>query len=82
MLNIRSVSPHWQVTSGSIIVLHMPEKGFREHTLKEMELLLEGLKKRGLRSVTLTRLAELCEIDPEQDPREDRDEDVLAFLAA
>mmetsp|Transcript_11350 Transcript_11350/g.25341 ORF Transcript_11350/g.25341 Transcript_11350/m.25341 type:complete len:298 (-) Transcript_11350:148-1041(-) len=49
-----------QVRSGSVIVVHMPEKGFREHTLREIELLLEGLDKKGLKSVTLSRMAALA----------------------
>ena len=48
-----------QVTPGSIIVLHMPEKGFREHTFRVLERLLDGLDERGLRCATLSECAEL-----------------------
>ena len=46
-----------QVKPGSIIILHMPEKGFREHTFEALELLLQGLSKRGLKCTTLSDLA-------------------------
>ena len=45
-----------QARSGSIIILHMPERGFREHTLEALELLLEGLAARNLRCRTLTEM--------------------------
>ena len=48
-----------QVTPGSIIVLHMPEKGFREHTFRVLERLLDGLHERGLRCAPLSECAEL-----------------------
>jgi peptidoglycan/xylan/chitin deacetylase (PgdA/CDA1 family) len=44
-------------TDGSVLIIHMPEKGFREWTFTAMKLLLEGLKKKNLRSVTLTELS-------------------------
>ena len=47
-----------QVQPGSIVILHMPERGFREHTLEALRLLLRGLDDRGLRCVTLSELAE------------------------
>ena len=43
-------------THGSIIVLHMPERGFREWDLDTLERVLVGLEKKGLRSVTLSEL--------------------------
>ena len=46
-----------QAKAGSIIILHMPEKGFREHTLQALTLLLEGLSKRGLKCITLSEMA-------------------------
>jgi peptidoglycan/xylan/chitin deacetylase (PgdA/CDA1 family) len=50
-----------QVHDGSIIIMHMPEHGYREHTFEALKLLLEGLSKRNLRSVTLSSLVELAE---------------------
>lgn len=44
------------VTHGSIIVMHFPERGFREWTFEAMRLVLDGLKRKGLRSVTLSEL--------------------------
>jgi len=44
------------VTDGSILVIHMPEKGFREWDFQAIKLILEELCKRGLRSVTLSEL--------------------------
>ncbi|CAJ1331694.1 unnamed protein product [Effrenium voratum] len=43
---------------GSIIVIHMPERGFREHNFEALRLLLEGLRERRLRAVTVTELAQ------------------------
>ena len=43
-------------THGSILIIHMPERGFREWNLEATRLLLEGLADKGLRSVTLTDL--------------------------
>ena len=36
--------------------MHMPERGFREHTLAAMAQLLAGLSERGLHVVTLSEL--------------------------
>lgn len=41
---------------GSILVIHMPERGFREYNLPALRLVLEGLRRRGLRAVTLSTL--------------------------
>uniref|UniRef100_A0A7S3L2A9 NodB homology domain-containing protein n=1 Tax=Amphora coffeiformis TaxID=265554 RepID=A0A7S3L2A9_9STRA len=46
---------------GSIILLHMPERGFREWTLVALQQLLEGLQQRGVQAVTVSRLQELAE---------------------
>lgn len=43
-------------TDGSILIIHMPERGFREWCFEELKLLLNELDKKGLRSVTLTEL--------------------------
>lgn len=42
---------------GSIIVIHTPEKGFREHNFKALKHLLAGLRERGLQAVTLSQLS-------------------------
>mmetsp|Transcript_42324 Transcript_42324/g.95256 ORF Transcript_42324/g.95256 Transcript_42324/m.95256 type:complete len:469 (+) Transcript_42324:100-1506(+) len=51
---------------GGVLVLHMPEKGFREHCLKALELLLLHLHDKGLQAVTLDTLhrhaCECCEV--------------------
>ena len=54
---------HWiskyilkRVKSGSIILIHMPEKGVREWNLEAMRLTLDGLFKRNLKVVNLTEL--------------------------
>ena len=46
-----------RVTHGSILILHMPEVGFREWGLESIRLVLDDLKERGLRAVTLSELA-------------------------
>merc|ERR1719183_184297 len=50
-----------QVRDGSVIIMHMPERGYREHTFKALQLLLRGLSARGLRSVTLSHLTALSQ---------------------
>ncbi|CAJ1335981.1 unnamed protein product [Effrenium voratum] len=45
-----------QASSGSIAIFHMPEKGFREHTLEALRMFLEGLELRRLRCASLSRL--------------------------
>ena len=45
-----------QARSGSIIIMHMPEKGFREHTLLALELVLQGLAEQKLKCRTLTEM--------------------------
>lgn len=46
---------------GSIIILHMPEHGFREWCLLGLETLLKRLKERGMKAVSLGHLAELAQ---------------------
>mmetsp|Transcript_44105 Transcript_44105/g.114064 ORF Transcript_44105/g.114064 Transcript_44105/m.114064 type:complete len:94 (+) Transcript_44105:1-282(+) len=41
---------------GSVAVIHMPEKGFREHNLIALRGFLEGLRERGLRAVSLSEM--------------------------
>jgi len=45
-----------QAMHGSIIVIHMPERGFREYNIGAMRILLDGLTQRGLQAVTLSAL--------------------------
>eukprot|EP00929_Paragymnodinium_shiwhaense_P106728 TRINITY_DN72336_c0_g1_i1.p1 TRINITY_DN72336_c0_g1~~TRINITY_DN72336_c0_g1_i1.p1 ORF type:complete len:323 (-),score=45.85 TRINITY_DN72336_c0_g1_i1:79-1047(-) len=45
-----------QVSPGSIMITHMPERGFREHTLESLKLILAGLAEQNLRAVTLRDL--------------------------
>ena len=42
---------------GSIILIHMPEKGVREWNLEAIRLTLDGLLKCNLKVVNLTELA-------------------------
>merc|ERR1711879_925267 len=41
---------------GSILVCHMPEIGFREWALKEIELTLQGLSDRGFEIVSFSEM--------------------------
>lgn len=41
---------------GSVLLVHMPEKGVREWNLEAMEWVLEGLEKKGLKAVTFSEL--------------------------
>lgn len=50
-----------QARPGSIVITHMPEVGFRRHTLESLSLLLDGLSARGLKVVTLTTLRRLAD---------------------
>lgn len=43
---------------GSIVVIHIPEKGFREYNLDALKLLLQKIKEAELRVTSLTNLAE------------------------
>ena len=45
-----------RVKSGSVILIHMPERGVREWNLEAMRLTLEGLVKRNLKIVNLSEL--------------------------
>jgi len=45
---------------GSIILLHMPERNFREWCSVGLARLLEGLNQRGLKAVTLSQLVDLA----------------------
>jgi len=45
-----------RATHGSIAVLHMPEKGFREYNLQALREFLAGVTARGFRVITLSNL--------------------------
>eukprot|EP00928_Gymnodinium_smaydae_P026680 TRINITY_DN20879_c0_g1_i2.p1 TRINITY_DN20879_c0_g1~~TRINITY_DN20879_c0_g1_i2.p1 ORF type:complete len:480 (+),score=124.14 TRINITY_DN20879_c0_g1_i2:180-1442(+) len=49
------------VASGSVLLVHLPERGFREWCLEALARLLKGLDERGLRAVTVSELAALAE---------------------
>lgn len=46
---------------GSILCIHMPERGFREYNLGALRKVLIGLGQRGLQAVTLSKLRERAE---------------------
>ena len=48
-----------QVRDGSVIVLHQPERGFREHTFAILRQVLEGLRAKGFKCRTLSEMASL-----------------------
>ena len=48
------------ITHGSISLIHVPEKNFREWNFLALKKFLEGLDKKGLKAVTLTELAKLA----------------------
>eukprot|EP00929_Paragymnodinium_shiwhaense_P086455 TRINITY_DN46978_c0_g1_i1.p1 TRINITY_DN46978_c0_g1~~TRINITY_DN46978_c0_g1_i1.p1 ORF type:complete len:521 (+),score=120.55 TRINITY_DN46978_c0_g1_i1:92-1654(+) len=50
-----------KVASGSVLLIHVPERGFREWNLEALELLLQGLQERGLKAVTVSELAARAE---------------------
>mgnify|MGYP006095048425 FL=1 len=45
-----------KIKKGSIILIHMPEKGFREWNLEAIELTLRGLSNRGFKILTVSEL--------------------------
>ena len=48
------------IDHGSIGLIHMPERNFREWNFTALKLFLEGLDRKGLRAVNLTQLAKLA----------------------
>lgn len=50
-----------QAKQGSIAILHMPEKGFREGNLLALEYFLQGIQDKGWSCVNLTEMQELCD---------------------
>ncbi|CAB9507503.1 Chitooligosaccharide deacetylase [Seminavis robusta] len=53
-----------QAKAGSILLIHMPERGFRGWTLPAIEMVLQGLQKRGTKVVTLSQLQEISKKNP------------------
>eukprot|EP00656_Telonema_subtile_P031790 TRINITY_DN34808_c0_g1_i1.p1 TRINITY_DN34808_c0_g1~~TRINITY_DN34808_c0_g1_i1.p1 ORF type:complete len:263 (-),score=26.51 TRINITY_DN34808_c0_g1_i1:163-951(-) len=49
------------VKSGSVALIHTPQKSFRRWNLPAIELFLEGLREKGLRAVTVGQLTELAQ---------------------
>lgn len=49
-----------QARSGGIILLHMPEIGFREHCMVALRKLLEGLHRKGLQAVSVSMLERIA----------------------
>ena len=45
-----------QAQCGSICIVHMPQRGFREHTFESLSLLLDGLTAQGIKCVTLSTM--------------------------
>ena len=56
------------VRGGSVVLMHMPERGFREHNLAAMGRVLDGLARRGLRCRTLSELHALAAAAPPRQP--------------
>ncbi|CAE7680469.1 nodB [Symbiodinium sp. CCMP2456] len=54
-----------QAEHGSIMLIHMPEHGFREWCLLGLQTLLKQLKERNMKVVTAGKLAELAGWSPE-----------------
>ena len=50
-----------RVKPGSIVLIHMPEKGVREWNFEAMRLTLEGLTEKGLNILTLSELSKIKE---------------------
>ena len=50
------------IKPGSIVLIHMPEKGVREWNYKAMELTLKGLKDLGYKIETFSYLYELSQL--------------------
>ena len=50
-----------KVKPGSVVLIHMPEKGIREWNYEAMELTLKGLKDKGYDIVTFSKLYELSQ---------------------
>jgi len=49
-------------TDGSVLLVHMPERGVREWNLESMRLVLKGLKELGLKAVTFSALHDKAKV--------------------
>ena len=49
-----------QVQIGSVAILHMPEKGFRQGGLLALEFFLQGIQNKGWKCINLTEMETLC----------------------
>jgi len=49
---------------GSILLIHMPERGYREWNFDALDILLTGLAAKGLRAVTVTELSQRATTSP------------------
>ena len=50
-----------RVKPGSILLIHMPEKGVREWNYEAIELTLKGLKEKNLKILNLSQISKLSE---------------------
>eukprot|EP00797_Seminavis_robusta_P018514 Sro277_g106240.2 (294) ;mRNA; r:26261-27142 len=64
-----------QVKAGSIAIIHMPEKGFREGNLMALEFFLQGIQKRGLRCCNLTEMQQMSQLDEEEETKDNTSKD-------
>ena len=56
-----------QVRVGSVAILHMPEKGFRQGGLLALEFFLQGIQSKGWKCVNLTEMEQLCRLGEEEE---------------
>lgn len=56
-----------QVRVGSVAILHMPEKGFRQGGLLALEFFLQGIQEKGWKCVNLTEMEQLCRLEQEEE---------------
>lgn len=50
-----------QARDGSVVICHMPDRALgREGCLDALEMLLEGLERRGMKAVSLAEMWEIC----------------------
>jgi len=66
------------VQPGSIIICHMPEHGFREWALKEIDLVLQGLKEKSYSIHSFGEMTKLCpEIETSEKRLPENSENVI-----
>ena len=54
-----------QAKQGSVAIIHMPEKGFRQGNLLALEYFLQGIRKRGWSCINLTEMQSICDDEEE-----------------